>query len=180
MYNYNDILGGYNTTGTGSTSLDSIFGSAFGGALAAFAGVIIVVALIALAVLVFMIIASWILFKKCGKPGWAAIVPFYNTWVENEIAGCHWVVFVALIAKTAIGLFVTVKGLGSTLLSLVFIFAYVCMCYNLAKKFNKGVGFCVGLVLLPIVFVPILAFSKDAVYNKDAKVKNCAFFDVNF
>ena len=181
MYNYNDIndlLGGTNTTGT--NSLESMFGSAFGGALAAFAGVLIVIGIIALAVVIFMIITNCILFKKCGKPGWTAIIPFYSQWVENEIAGCHWIVFVGLIAKTAIDLFFTIKGAGATLLSLVSLFAYVCLCYNLAKKFGKSTGFCVGLVLLPVVFIPILAFSKNAVYNKDTKVKNCAFFDVNF
>ena len=36
---------------------------------------------------------------------------------------------------------------------------------NLAKVFNKESGFAVGLILLPVVFYPILAFSKDTEYN---------------
>jgi len=35
---------------------------------------------------------------------------------------------------------------------------------GLARNFGKGVGFTVGLLLLPIVFWPILAFG-DARYN---------------
>ena len=178
MYNYGDVLGGYTTTGT--DSLESVFGSAFGGALAAFAGIFIVIALIVLAIAIFMIVTFCILFKKCNKPAWAAIIPYYNTWVENEIAGCHWIVFVGSIISSALGLFVKINGIGSFILGLVTLFAGVCVCYNLSKKFGKSTGFCVGLVLLPIVFFPILAFSKNAVYNKDVKVKNCAFFDVNF
>ena len=37
---------------------------------------------------------------------------------------------------------------------------------NLAKAFNKESGFAVGLILLPVVFYPILAFSKDIEYNR--------------
>ena len=40
-----------------------------------------------LAVTVLTIIASWIMYAKAGEPGWAAIVPFYSSYVRFKIAG---------------------------------------------------------------------------------------------
>ena len=137
MYDYNDL---FNGLGSGYSS-----SSDWTGVFAAFAGFMIFLVLIVLAVAVFMIIATWILFKKCGKPGWAAIIPYYNTWVNNEIAGCHWIVFAAMILPTVASLLLNVTGVGSVVLSLISVFAGVCASYNLALKFKKGAGFCVGL-----------------------------------
>lgn len=44
-------------------------------------------AFINLAVMVLTIIASWIMYAKAGEPGWAAIVPFYSSYVRFKIAG---------------------------------------------------------------------------------------------
>ena len=44
-------------------------------------------AFINLAVMVLTIIASWIMYAKAGEPGWAAIVPFYSSYVRFRIAG---------------------------------------------------------------------------------------------
>ena len=41
------------------------------------------------------------------------------------------------------------------------------MSINLAKKFDKDAFFALGLIILPVVFYPILAFS-DAEYNSNA------------
>lgn len=40
-----------------------------------------------LAVMVLTIIASWIMYAKAGEHGWAAIVPFYSSYVRFKIAG---------------------------------------------------------------------------------------------
>src|SRR6186997_2704010 len=34
-----------------------------------------------------MIVGMWKVFEKAGHPGWAAIVPYYNYYILNEIAG---------------------------------------------------------------------------------------------
>jgi len=36
---------------------------------------------------IFMIVVMWKLFVKAGQPGWAAIIPFYNTYTLIKIAG---------------------------------------------------------------------------------------------
>jgi hypothetical protein len=94
-----------------------------------------------------LIIASmWTLFKKAGKPGWASIVPIYNTLTILEIIRKPWwwllLMFIPLVniiyAIWATNLFV--------------------------KSFGKNEGFTVGCILLPMIFYPILAFSKDTKY----------------
>ena len=40
-----------------------------------------------LAVSVLTIVASWILYNKAGEPGWAAIIPFYSSYIRFKVAG---------------------------------------------------------------------------------------------
>ena len=38
-------------------------------------------------ILLLLVVPLWIIFTKAGKPGWAAIIPFYNIIVLLEIVG---------------------------------------------------------------------------------------------
>ncbi len=40
-----------------------------------------------LAVAVVVIIGGWKVFEKAGHPGWAILIPFYNTYIMLKIAG---------------------------------------------------------------------------------------------
>jgi hypothetical protein len=40
-----------------------------------------------LAVAVVVIIGGWKMFEKAGQPGWAILIPFYNTYILLKIAG---------------------------------------------------------------------------------------------
>ena len=98
--------------------------------------------LIGLAIGVVMIIAMWKLFAKAGKPGWASLIPFYNIWVMLEIVGRPgWWILLMLIpgVNLVIGIIVMI---------------------DLAKSFGKETGFAIGLILLPFIFMLILAFGK--------------------
>jgi len=115
-----------------------------GGALAgAFVGAyMLVYALIA----VFMLVTTWILFQKAGKPGWACLIPIYNIIVMLEIIDrpLWWIVlYFVPLANVIIGIMVT---------------------FDLAKAFGKDIGYGFGLLFLPIIFMPILAFG-DAEYT---------------
>ena len=105
----------------------------------------IVLILLDIVLIVLMIASMWKVFTKAGKPGWAAIVPFYNIIVLLEIVGRPWwwllLMFVPLLNFV------------------IAIIVYI----DLAKSFGKGVGFAIGLLLLPFIFFPILAFG-DAEY----------------
>ncbi|MBQ4058724.1 MAG: hypothetical protein IJD40_07325 [Lachnospiraceae bacterium] len=95
---------------------------------------------------VLLIIGLWKLFVKAGEPGWAAIVPFYNSYVLFKIAmGNGWLFLLT---------FIPCVGLIAPFV------AY----FMLAKKFGKGTGFGVGLVLLTPIFLLMLAFG-DAEYE---------------
>jgi hypothetical protein len=98
--------------------------------------------LIYLAIVVFLIAAMWKLFEKAGQPGWAAIVPIYNTYIMLKIGGKPgwWLLL----------MFIPVVNI---------IFA-VWMINMISKSFGKDEGFTVGLVLLGIVFFPILGFGE--------------------
>ena len=98
------------------------------------------VLVIYLIVIVLMVVSEWIVFTKAGQPGWAAIIPIYNTWVLLKIVGRPgWWIILFFIP-------------------LVDLVAWIMVCLGLAKRFGHGGGFAVGLMFLPFVFVPILAF----------------------
>jgi len=96
-----------------------------------------------LAICVVMIVAVWKIFTKAGKPGWAAIVPIYNiiVWLQVVNRPIWWIIL----------LIVPIVG---------FIVAII-LTNDLAKAFGKGVGWTIGLLLLPMVFLPILGFGDD-------------------
>jgi uncharacterized protein DUF5684 len=97
-----------------------------------------------LVVVVLMIAAMWKVFSKAGEPGWAAIVPIYNYYVLDKIAGRP----------------------GWWLLLWIFLgpIAYIVISFDIAKRFGKGAGFAIGLILLPFIFWPMLAWG-DASYS---------------
>jgi len=51
------------------------------------AGFAVLMTLVQLAVAIVAIVAMWKVYVKANKPGWAAIIPFYNLWVMLEIVG---------------------------------------------------------------------------------------------
>jgi hypothetical protein len=96
-----------------------------------------------LALAVLLIVSMWKVFQKAGKPGWAAIVPFYNTWVLLQIVGKPtWWFFLYFVP------FVNI---------VVTVLVYV----ELAKCFGKGVGFAILMIFLPFIAFPMLAFGKE-------------------
>ena len=106
-----------------------------------------VIWVIALLLIALMIVALWILFKKACKPGWAAVVPFYDQYTLYEITwGYGWRFLMLLIPIYNI---------------VLAILTYI----RLAKAFGKDEGYAVGLVFLPQVFVPMLAFGSAAYHG---------------
>ena len=93
-----------------------------------------------LAFMILMIAGVWKVFTKAGQPGWAAIIPFYNWYVWCKIVGRPgwWVILL--------------------LIPFVNFIVGIVLCVDLAKSFGKGVGFAIGLILLPVIFLPILGF----------------------
>jgi len=96
------------------------------------------------AVLILMIAAMWKVFTKAGQPGWAILIPFYNLYVLCKIAGRPgWWLILCLIPFVNFIIFIILD-------------------IDIAKNFGKGVGFGIGLLLLPFIFFPILGFGSAA------------------
>jgi hypothetical protein len=98
------------------------------------------------AVLILCIVSMWKLFSKAGQPGWAAIIPIYNVLVLLKVAGKPgwWLILFLIPVVSLVIAIITLHGVSTS--------------------FGKGAGFTVGLVLLPIVFFPMLAFG-SATYS---------------
>lgn len=107
-------------------------------------GVSVVVMLIWLALLVVALVAVWKVFAKAGKPGWAAIVPVYNTYVWLNMAGRPWW-WLLLLCIPFVNLVV-----------------WLVVSLDLAKAFGKSTLFGVlGLWLFSFIGVLILAFGSS-------------------
>lgn len=102
--------------------------------------------LFALAILILIIASMWRVFTKAGQPGWAVFIPIYNVYVLCKVAGKPgWWVLLMLIPVVG------------------FIIA-ILVTIGVAQQFGKGSVFSIGLILLPFIFYPLLAFG-DATYG---------------
>ncbi len=100
------------------------------------------------AIVLLMIISMWIVVKKAGRPGVSQIIPIWNVIELVRIAGkpLWWVILILLVPI-------------ANIIMLIMTF------HGISKAFGKDAGFTVGLILLPFIFWPILAFGK-ATYTK--------------
>ena len=106
---------------------------------------------VGLLLVIAVIAGMWQIFEKAGEAGWKAIIPIYNIWVMLEIVGRPgwWVILY----------FIPVVGFV----------VWVIMMIDLAKSFDHGIGFALGLMFLPVIFVPLLGFSDMQYYGPAAK-----------
>ncbi len=96
--------------------------------------------IIRLICLILTLVASWMVYKKMGRQGWEGIVPIYNLYVLcQELYGNGWKFLFLLIP-------------------IYNIYFAIKMEIDLAKAFNQGAGFGIGLLLLPFIFQMILGF----------------------
>lgn len=118
-----------------------------------------------LLILVLEIIGRWKLFKKAGKNGWEAIVPFYSSYVYVEISGLNWWYFLLVIANSFT---VIVEDLQILAYPVSLIGIFFCN-YNISKKLHKDTLFAVLMTLFPFIMLPLIGFSKN--YQWDNKVR---------
>ena len=115
--------------------------------------IVAVIWFISIASLIFSVICYYKIFKKAGKGGWEIFIPVYNLIVLTEISGLSlWCLLLFLV-----------PGFGPWIF---FIVLYI----ELAKRFNKGTSFVLGLLFLNPIFIGILAFNKTLVYS--SKITN--------
>lgn len=112
---------------------------------AASAGFLIVGYIVLLALCVLVLVANWRIYTKAGRPGWAAIVPFYNMYCLFDMAlGNGWLFLLTFVPCVGVVM-------------------NIVMYVKLSQAFGMSGAFAVGLIFLPYVFLPILGFG-DAEY----------------
>ncbi len=93
---------------------------------------------------ILLIIAFWKIFEKANKPGWASIIPIYNIIILCEIAQKPWWWILVIM-------FIPIANI-------IFL---IMMQDALSTRFGKGIGFTIGLILLPSIFYIILGFDNS-------------------
>lgn len=90
--------------------------------------------------MVFFMVCHWKVFTKAGQEGWKSIIPFYNTYVQLQITKqpTIWMLYFFI---PFVNIYFAVKHV-----------------HGLSLAFGKDVGFTVGLIFVPYIFYPILAF----------------------
>ncbi len=136
---------------------------------------------------VLMLVSMWRIYVKMGVPGWKSIVPFYSLWVLIDRLGkpksWFWVylidstVYMVLYSGWMLMMYgLYVNPVMAVLLwplmiasASVMLIYQVLICHALSKAFGFEAGFTVGLILLPVVILPILAFG-DRPFREDRPV----------
>ena len=133
-----------------------------------------------------VIVAWWRIFSKAGEKGWKILIPVYNMYVMYKLfwKAAIFAIMIVLSIVAVIGSSVTMYGavmsvlqggsstfyIGLFLLvaSMIVILILDIIFYNkVSKAFGHGAGFTVGLVLLPFIFLLILAFDSSKYIGKE-------------
>ena len=96
--------------------------------------------LLSLVFTVYMYASMWRIYAKAGEPGWTAIIPVYSIIILLKIVNKPWWWFFLLLIPVA---------------NIVFA---IILTHRLSKAFGNGVGFTLGLIFLPFIFIPLLGF----------------------
>ena len=100
---------------------------------------LILLLLLPLLVAAIELVSTWKIFVKMGDEGWMSIVPFLNIYrIFQRSRPDQAILWTILPFACGIGAFVAV--------------------FDLAKLFGKEIGYALGLIFLPFVFLPMLAF----------------------
>ena len=108
-----------------------------------FSGNVLIIMIVLCLIFVLIITASWWkLFSKASQSGWKVLIPFFNLFILTKILKKpFWWIVIYLILP-----------LGHVLVSL-----------QIAKLFGKKIIFALGMIFLPTIFYPILAFGKSEI-----------------
>lgn len=95
---------------------------------------------ISILIMAFFIFVYWIIFTKAGEEGWKSLIPIYNVYILYKITWGNGLIFLLLLVPF-VNFIVGILTIN-----------------KLSKCFGHGLGFTLGLLFLPIIFLPLLAF----------------------
>lgn len=118
---------------------------------------------IKLILLIYAAVNYYAIFIKANKPGWAALVPIYNTYITSNIVFGNLKYFVAIMLLNLMSFVGGYTGITIIFLPIHLILIVLKIIFNgrLAKAFGKSSEFTVCMMLAAIIFLPILAFGKS-------------------
>ncbi|MBR1454168.1 MAG: hypothetical protein IJ593_05945 [Lachnospiraceae bacterium] len=159
-----------------------------GAALMAMLAVFVVFFLIVVA---FNVICRWKLFTKAGRPGWYALIPIYSDYKLYDTVWEGKFFFINIGISFLFGLIASIAGItisgivsngessatfGAALevmmTSLLSIVSFVLMIFfyiNLCKAYSHEVVLIIGLIFMPVIFLPYIAFSSSSIYVGNSK-----------
>ena len=96
-----------------------------------------------IAVAILVIAGVWKTFVKAGKPGWGALIPFYNYYLMIKIAGRPgWWLILLFIPFVNVVIWIIVS-------------------LGIAENFGHGVGYGLLLFFFPYIMYLVLGFGSD-------------------
>jgi hypothetical protein len=96
-----------------------------------------------------MVVSLWFIFDKSGESRWAAFIPVYNLCVLGKVANRPiWYGLLLILAS-----FIPHVG------RYAWAFFWIDISFGVSNEFDRGVLFTIGMIFLPYIFFPILAFT---------------------
>ena len=141
--------------------------------LSAILGIIATYGVVAVVLYVLLVVAQWKIFTKAGEAGWKSLIPGLNMYIQFKIAwgSMYFWIWILAIAVGA-GLSSVDNSFCGTLGSLVTFASTVILWISnikLAQSFRKGIGFGIGLILIPNLFTLILGLDKSKYHGPVTK-----------
>lgn len=113
-----------------------------------------------LSLIIVVLISTWKIFKKNNIPGYYALIPGYNLWELFKISGLKGYLSLIIVASF-ISMIVLVNNLllGYALIPLLIIIGMCILLFiKMSITYNKNISYSFGLLFLPLIFFPLLAF----------------------
>lgn len=153
-------------------------------------GIVSTVLICVLIFYIFLIIAGWKIFQKAGEPGWKILIPIYNFYIMFKIVGMKNWFWGLLTLSICASILFSIDGTanlytmsdaeakafdwGKHPLSIVTlivtlaieIWAGILYAVRTSRAFGHGIGFAIGILLLPSIFWLILGFDKSKYHKK--------------
>lgn len=116
---------------------------------------LLILLFLSIPLIIFFVVCQWKLFTKAGVEGWKSLVPIYNLYIQLQITKdpTIWLLYFFI-----------------PIVNIYFVIKHI---HHFSLAFGKNTGFTIGLILLPIVFFPILAFGNaQYIYNTEDSLLN--------
>ncbi len=116
-----------------------------------------------------LLVSEWRVLEKAGEKGWKTLIPFYNIYVSHHVMGMAHIWFILEIIVWPIELLLEILdpvpdwleigfGIPTAIITIISMIVHAnCM----GKCFGKSRLYRLGLLLLPEVCLPMIAFGKS-------------------